>query len=468
MEKISNRKLLQTNFYAFYLYLFNFGKEKIITGWWEKEFCDNLQEAYYDYLEEKMPVYCFEAPVQHGKSTKLRYFLAWLIGRHRKKRFNFYSGDNSLRKETSKVLKQMLKSKEYNTIFGNVIGIKKNVKLTDNIDTMDLVGEGKVDFRILNGGSVGYPSHFSIIDDPYSKSSQASSRVQNENVMTNYRTGVISRRQNDTMIIITHSRWFEDDLIGYYRERQKNGSDKKVKIFNYPAIALENEKNRKEGEPLFSELRNIAFLNSQKKELKATEWSALYQQNPVPEAGDVFKIDWFMRYNNEPAREKCYLSIDTAFKAKKSNDPTAIGTWIQNNNNYYLVDVFCGRLEYPELKRKVKNLILVRNPDAVLIEDEASGQSLIQDLRKDSDIKVPIIAIKIPANFDKISRARTSTDLIEGGRVYLPIRASWLDRYECEVIGFPNAKHDDQVDMTTQYLNWVKTRIISNPSIRAL
>lgn len=461
--KLEDKKLFQTDFYAFYLYIFNLYNKEIITNWWEEEFCNNLQEAYYDYLEGKMPVYCFEAPVQHGKSSKLRLYLCWLIGRHKNKRFNFYSGDDSLRKETSKYIKLTLESKEFQAIFGNVLKFKG----TDNIDVFDLKGkEAKVNFRILNGGSVGYPSHFSIIDDPYSKSSQAKSEVQNSNVMTNYRTGVISRRQNDTMIIITHSRWFENDLIGYYRQKKKSGADKDVEIFNYPAIATEDEKYRKKGEALFPELRDLVFLMKQKSEMMATEFSALYQQNPVPEDGNVFKISWFMRFKNQPTRVKCYLSIDTAFKPKQSNDPSAISVWIQFENNHYLVYVFKDRLEYTPLKKKVKNLTSVWNPDALLIEDKASGQSLIQDLRK--EIKTPVIAIKVKAGFDKLTRARTCTDLIEGGKVFLPVYASWLDEYECELKGFPNATHDDQVDTTTQYLNWVKTKIISNPSIRAL
>lgn len=461
---LEDKKLLQTDFYSFYLYIFNRNNEDIITGWWEKEFCNNLQEAYYDYLEGKMPIYCFEAPVQHGKSSKLRCFLAWLVGRHRTKRFNFYSGDDALRKETSKALQVILESREYKSIFGNVLKLKG----TQNIDQLDLIEKGKINFRILCGGSVGYPSHFSIIDDPYSKSSQATSQVQNASIMTNYRTGVISRRQNDTMIIITHSRWFEEDLIGYYRKRKKDGLDKDIKIFNYPAVAVKDEKYRNVDEPLFPELRNKIFLDKQKSEMKTSEWASLYQQNPVPDDGEIFDINWFMRFKYMPKREKCYISIDTAFKAKKHNDPTAIGIWYQSGSNHYLINNIKQRLEYPELKKKVKNLLKVWTPEGALIEDKASGQSLIQDLRKDKEIKTPVIAIKVPSGFDKLSRARACTDLIEGGKVYLPNEAVWLDDYESELKAFPNGLHDDQVDHTSQYLNWIKTKIISIPSIRAL
>lgn len=43
----------------------------------------------------------------------------------------------------------------------------------------------------------------------------------------------------------------------------------------------------------------------------------------------------------------------------------------------------------------------------------------------------------------------------EAGRVWLPESAAWLADYEAELFLFPMAKHDDRVDSTSQYLNWV-------------
>jgi hypothetical protein len=92
------RSYYQQNFYAFYLYISGFHET---TNWWEKEFCDFCEDCYLYFLANKRPIYYIEAPIQHGKSRKLRYFLAWLVGRHTNMRFNFYTGDDKLRKETS-------------------------------------------------------------------------------------------------------------------------------------------------------------------------------------------------------------------------------------------------------------------------------------------------------------------------------------------------------------------------------
>ncbi len=109
-------------------------------------------------------------------------------------------------------------------------------------------------------------------------------------------------------------------------------------------------------------------------------------------------------------------------------------------------------LEYPELKKKSIELIKKYNPNVVLIEDKASGQSLIQDLKK--ELKTPIVAIKVSK--DKITRLASVSPFFEAEKIYLPTEASWLADYENELCTFPFCEHDDQVDSTSQFLQWYK------------
>jgi hypothetical protein len=88
----------------------------------------------------------------------------------------------------------------------------------------------------------------------------------------------------------------------------------------------------------------------------------------------------------------------------------------------------------------------------VLIEDAASGQSLIQALK--SETRLPILPVKPQG--DKISRAHAVSPLVESGRVVLPTDAAWLNDFIEEVISFPSAPHDDQVDAFTQALSYMR------------
>jgi predicted phage terminase large subunit-like protein len=112
------------------------------------------------------------------------------------------------------------------------------------------------------------------------------------------------------------------------------------------------------------------------------------------------------------------------------------------------------RLEYPALKRFIVSHAARYNPEAVLIEDKASGQSLLQDLRQESALPV----IPIGATADKLTRLVRVTPMMEAGRVALPQFAPWLAAFEAEFFAFPTAAHDDQVDAVSHYLNWVRGR----------
>src|SRR5260370_36430515 len=119
----------------------------------------------------------------------------------------------------------------------------------------------------------------------------------------------------------------------------------------------------------------------------------------------------------------------------------------------WLLDVFRGRLEYPELKRAIIAQARHHRATLVLIEDKGSGNSLLQDLVRDRMRNVQGV---MPVA-DKFLRMGMQTAAIENGFVYLPTNAPWLADYLHELMMFPKGKHDDQVDSTSQalqYLNW--------------
>ena len=110
------------------------------------------------------------------------------------------------------------------------------------------------------------------------------------------------------------------------------------------------------------------------------------------------------------------------------------------------------RIEYPELKRAVRDQYALHRPSVVLIEDKASGTQLIQELVADGLHAVT----RYQPRQDKVMRMHAQTAMIENGFVHLPKAASWLAQYLHELTVFPNGKHDDQVDSTAQMLDWFK------------
>lgn len=173
------------------------------------------------------------------------------------------------------------------------------------------------------------------------------------------------------------------------------------------------------------------------------------------EAGSIVNLSWFQRYAIAPTNpSRIIQSWDTANKDKALNDPSVCTTWLEYNNNYYLIDVYRQWLKYPALKRATKSLAEKYKPDIILIEDKSSGTSLLQDLREDNQFGYNLEAI-MPV-VDKVTRMSTASLTIEAGRIFLPNSAPWLPDYEVEIASFPNVDHDDQTDSTSQFLNWVK------------
>lgn len=155
-------------------------------------------------------------------------------------------------------------------------------------------------------------------------------------------------------------------------------------------------------------------------------------------------------------------SWDTAVKAGEQHDASACATFEYRDGLHRILDMQVLRLEYPALRRAIIAQAVRFAPQAILIEDKASGQSLLQDLRREGAL--PLIGI-MPKG-DKLTRVVRVTGYIEGRLVALPKAASWLAAFEAEVMAFPTGAHDDQVDALAQYLNWIRERFSVRPNIR--
>ena len=146
-------------------------------------------------------------------------------------------------------------------------------------------------------------------------------------------------------------------------------------------------------------------------------------------------------------------SWDTGVTINANSDPSVCLTWGFYRNGWELLDVFRERLEYPELLKAVRRLQKQWRADKVLIEKASSGIALLQDLRREN--RAVFIARKPKG--DKQERMLGQTGKLEAGGFFIPTSAPWLGAFKHEIEGFPNAKHDDQVDALSQFLNYIGT-----------
>ena len=145
-------------------------------------------------------------------------------------------------------------------------------------------------------------------------------------------------------------------------------------------------------------------------------------------------------------------------------DYSVCTTWGLKDKRLYLLHVFRKRLNYPELKRAVREQANMHRATLVLIEDKASGTQLVQELVNEG---LRIVRAVKPEG-DKVMRFNAQTATIENGFVYLPQEAPWLADYVHEITTFPNAKYDDQADSTSQALAWINNQPPRPAALEAL
>jgi predicted phage terminase large subunit-like protein len=192
-------------------------------------------------------------------------------------------------------------------------------------------------------------------------------------------------------------------------------------------------------------------------------FSAQYQQQPLSSEGQVLKPCWIQYYQTYPERGQIVQSWDTAIKTGIENDYSVCTIWIIAEGNYYLIDVFRAKLEFPELKKKALYLAEAWKPDVILIEDKASGQPLIQEL-----IRYNLPIAKIKPIYDKVVRFAAVTTYFAAGKVFFPEKKLWLNDFVEELLAFPMGDHDDQVDSCSQFLGWIKNIDCISRNLRVL
>lgn len=312
----------------------------------------------------------------------------------------------------------------------------------------------------VGGTLTGEGGDILIIDDPINPLSAESSVIRDK--ANRWFEHTFSSRLNDKnrgAMVIVMQRLHEADLSGYLRG--KGGWE----VLDLPAIApttsLIGDYLRREGEALHEARENLPQLQKVKHEMGSHVFSAQYQQRPRPKEGAMLRRSW-LRYDAPPEGGQIVQSWDTAIKAGQANDPSVCITAQVTESECYILEVLRERLEYTQLRTAVLQRAQKWQPQAILMEDKASGQSLLQDLRVDSNL--PLIPI-LPKQ-DKLTRFAAVTPLIEAGRLVLPVSAPWLADFEQELLTFPAVAHDDQVDALSQLLSWWRQRRQPGHSIR--
>ncbi len=402
-----------------------------------------LSEKLVDVANGKIKRLMINMPPRHGKSELIsKYFPFWYLGLNPKNHIMLSSYETEFAASWGK------KAKDLMTVYGeSLFDVKIEKGSNSKYKWLIKDFQGGLEAVGVGAGLTGKGADILIIDDPVKNNEQAMSVTYRNKAWDWYVSSALTRLEPNGAIIFVMTRWHYDDLAGRILENDNENWT----VVDLPAIADENDVlGRSKGDALWNRRFDIDKLLKLKKNLGSYWFSCLYQQKPIASEYQIFKPSWWQFYKERPSCSIIIQTWDTAFKQGQENDFTVCATWGLSGNNFYLIDILRGKYLFPELKKIVVSQATMHNPKLILIEDAASGQSLIQELRKSTSL--PISPVKTSS---KEIRAHIISPLLEASQVFVPEGKIWLADFINEHSNFPNDKHDDIVDTTTMSLGYL-------------
>ncbi len=435
--------------------------DKFVDNW----HLDLIISYLNDISEGKVTRLIINIPPRSLKSTIISVaWPAWLLGLNPSKRVIAASYSQQLSLKHSKECRLIMKSDWYKEQFPSTRIRKGSDEQTKFITT-------KNGFRFatsIDGVITGEGADILIVDDPHTPL-QANSNLEREHALEWF-DQTFSTRLNDKKkgaIIVVMQRLHINDLSGHLLKKKHWVHLKLPAIINDDIVYKYNDSTycRKAGELLNPKRESHKELEIAKTELGSYGFNAQYLQEPIAIKGGIIKYSWLHKEEQFPETfDFIYQSWDCAVKIKAIHDYSVCTTWGVKDNKYYLLDLIQEKMEFPELKVALLTSANTWVPNAILIEDKVSGQALIQELKRKTTLTIiPIIPSK-----DKFLRLLSVSSVFESGKIVLPKSATWLNNYEYEITNFPNTNHDDMVDSTTQFLEWMNKKEINITRIRSI
>lgn len=391
-------------------------------------------------------------PPRHGKSELAsRWLPTWFLDWFPEKRVILGSYGSDLASDFGRKVRDtfMNNPRTWTRVHGVSRG-RSDDWLTDKNGGMRTIGVG--------GGITGYGGDLMLLDDAHKNWEEAMSVVKRQKVIDWFNSTFYTRAEPDASIFISQTRWHQRDLTGYLLEEHE---DDWIEV-RLPAIAEDGDPlGRYVGEALCSERYSVEDLERIKLAIGSQMFTGLYQQRPSVQEGNLIKRDWIRFYGGPtgitvPEVSSQMASWDMNFKETKAGSFVVGQVWCSRGANCYLLDQRRDRWDFTNTKYQVKKMAADwPNCTEKLIEEAANGPAIMSSLK--NSVR-GIIGVKPQGS--KYARLASVAPMFEAGNVWFPHPsiAPWVLGLIEELVMFPNAEHDDQVDTLSQALNRYKSR----------
>lgn len=465
-------------------------------GWLHHDIARRLEQFKEDVENQLMPRLMLLVPPRHGKSelSSIR-FPAWCLGHHPEWEIINCGYNLDLPMKFSRKVREMVRDPGFKPVFENT-QIDPD---SQSAEAWNTTGGGGFTAAGVGGGITGKGAHILVIDDPIKNQEEADSVNTRTGLWEWYWSTAYSRLAPGGGVLLIQTWWHDDDLAGRLQQQMANDPETdQFVVIKYPAQAEMWEYRNKEtdtidrmkaplakkhkklrmaqrkqsvshpipvsdkydllrmpGEALHPERYNEKMITSLKRNQPPRIWSALYQQNPVPDEGIYFRQEYFKFEPTPPAayERNVFQAWDFAIGEKQQNDFTVGVTFIQDENDFlHMVELIRFKGDSFTIVEEMLDAAerWGSEPSAPLtlgVEDSQIWKAIkpLFEKRMAERLVYPPYEVLRPLT-DKMARARPLQGRMQQGRVYFPHNAPWMAEVQKELLRFPAGAHDDIVD----------------------
>ncbi|WP_394849686.1 phage terminase large subunit [Pendulispora brunnea] len=381
---------------------------------------------FFERIEHEPVRALFSVPPQHGKTEALLHGAARYLRRHGANTVAYASYAARFAHSKSRLARD----------YARQAGVRLRTD-TQAVDEWRTTEGGGFLAAGIDGPLTGYGAQLIIVDDPHKNRAEAESEVLRDGVQSWFRSTALSRLHPGGSVIIVHTRWVEDDLIGRLSAEARADGGPAWEYTNLPAIS--------DAGALWPSHRPLDWLETQRLSLGEYDWWSLYQGSPRPRGLGLFRGSFLFDPASRPTEGfRVSIGADFAYSTKKRSDYSVALVLARLGRppraRYYVLDVVRVQVPAPEFRDIVAKLCATYAAQAFAF---IAGIELgIVDFFRVSDVDIQTNT----ANSDKYVRAQPVAAAWNDGRVLIPQGAPWASELVRELIQFPTARHDDQVD----------------------
>ena len=463
------------------------------AGWVHDDICRRLERFSREVAEGKSPRLMLLMPPRHGKSelASIR-FPAWHLGQYPHHELINVGYNLDLPMGFSRKVREVFRDPQYQAIFP---GAQLDPD-SQSVEKWNTTQGGGFTAAGRGGGITGKGAHILIVDDPIKDQEEADSALVREKLWDWYQSTAYTRLAPGGGVLVIQTWWNDDDLAGRLQQMMaligKEGAPEGIdnfEIIKYPALSHQYEYRDdvdpnnpgpiiRTDEPIdlanppLGMSRHLTLLRPKdfclhedryptealkriRANLQPRIWSALYQQNPVPDEGMYFKKEYF-RYQRQlpsPTNLRIYTAWDFAIGEKQANDWTVGATIMQDElDQLYVLDIHRMKGDSFQIVESMLDVATrwgsVPGTGYLLGAEDGQIWRAIEPLFKKRMVErrqyIPYEVLR-PMT-DKMARARPLQGRMQQGRVIFPEEAAWRAQAEQELLRFPAGVHDDVVD----------------------